>query len=377
MVGMAIGRPLSLLLAAIALAGPLASPVRARLSPPPLEARRWPFAIGVNIKRSPRFPWGSQGTRLSLERLRRSGADAVAIVVFLWQPTPDSTRIVLGRGSTDGQVLAAIRQARQQGLAVVLKPQVWVPGSWAGAIDPGSARRTALWTASYRRALVHLARLAAIGHARMLAVGTEVEPPGVGAAWPSIIRAVRRVYHGKLTFVAHGLSGVERFPDWKDLDAVSMSVYPSLPEDPFARQSAIANWVARARSVTAPLRKPVWIAEIGIRSASGSVEQPWQSPEQRTAPVDLAEQTDTLAQWLLALRQPWIAGVLLWCWYTDPDAGGPHDTDFTIQNKPAQALLGGARLPMPWEPPSDSSGCPSPIAGPSSGSAATRPDPST
>jgi hypothetical protein len=30
---------------------------------------------------------------------------------------------------------------------------------------------------------------------------------------------------------------------------------------------------------------------------------------------------------------------MIWRWFTDPAAGGPDDTDFTVQGKPAEAVL--------------------------------------
>ncbi|MEE7558327.1 glycosidase-like protein, partial [Xanthomonas sp. Kuri4-2] len=79
--------------------------------------------------------------------------------------------------------------------------------------------------------------------------------------------------------------------------------------------------------------------ELGLRSAAGSLAAPWLSPEQRKAPVDTALQARVLSEWRKALDVQGIAGVALWCWYTDPEAGGPDDSDFTVQHKPAQQVL--------------------------------------
>jgi hypothetical protein len=46
-----------------------------------------------------------------------------------------------------------------------------------------------------------------------------------------------------------------------------------------------------------------------------------------------------LGDWLAVLDRPAVRGVLVWRWFTDPDAGGPADTDFTVQGKPAGAML--------------------------------------
>ncbi|WP_206207633.1 hypothetical protein, partial [Pseudomonas viridiflava] len=40
--------------------------------------------------------------------------------------------------------------------------------------------------------------------------------------------------------------------------------------------------------------KPVWVAELGLRSARGSLAAPWESPEQRAAAVDTKLQLQVL-----------------------------------------------------------------------------------
>jgi len=46
-----------------------------------------------------------------------------------------------------------------------------------------------------------------------------------------------------------------------------------------------------------------------------------------------------LAEWLKVLDRPAVSGVLIWRMLSDPGAGGPADTDFTVQGKPAEAVL--------------------------------------
>ncbi len=69
-------------------------------------------------------------------------------------------------------------------------------------------------------------------------------------------------------------------------------------------------------------RKPVVVGEIGLRSAAGAAAKPWESAEERAAAADPALQADVLADWLTVLDRPTIGGVLIWRWFTDPNAGG-------------------------------------------------------
>ena len=95
----------------------------------------------------------------------------------------------------------------------------------------------------------------------------------------------------------------------------------------------------RLEALSSRWGKPVLVAEIGLRSAKGAAAKPWESAEERTAAVDPQLQAEVIADWLDALSRPSIHGILIWRWFTDPAAGGLNDTDFTVQGKPAEAVL--------------------------------------
>jgi len=85
--------------------------------------------------------------------------------------------------------------------------------------------------------------------------------------------------------------------------------------------------------------KPVLVGEIGLRSAVGAAAKPWESAEERDSAPDPSLQAEVLRDWITVLDRPAIRGVLIWRWFTDPKAGGPTDTDFTVQGKPAEDVL--------------------------------------
>jgi hypothetical protein len=95
----------------------------------------------------------------------------------------------------------------------------------------------------------------------------------------------------------------------------------------------------RLDALAARTGKSIVVGEIGLRSARGAAAKPWESAEERAAAADPSLQAAVLADWLSALDRPTIQGVMIWRWLTDPDAGGPADTDFTVQGKPAERVL--------------------------------------
>ena len=106
---------------------------------------------GFNVIATAADPFGSASAKLALAKARELGASAVAVIPFLWQPSSASPDLVRGKDMNDDELRAAIREAHMLGLAVLVKPHVWVPQSWAGAIGMHSAADWQQWFANYQR----------------------------------------------------------------------------------------------------------------------------------------------------------------------------------------------------------------------------------
>ena len=132
---------------------------------------------------------------------------------------------------TDEELRQAIRDARALGLATVVKPQVWVEGSWAGAIALHSEDDWRAWFARYRDAIEHLARIAAEEQADVFCLGTELSGTIARPEWRDLIVEVRATYPGRLVYFAHNAEEAELAPFWGSLDAIGVTLYPSLGAD--------------------------------------------------------------------------------------------------------------------------------------------------
>jgi hypothetical protein len=304
----------------------------------PLAPRRFD---GLNVVVASGFPFGSAAAKTSLSRAKRLGARAIAVIPFLWQSRPSSPDLVRGADMSDDELHAAIRDAHALGLAAIVKPQVWVPQSWAGAVAMTSEDDWRRWFANYRRELARLAQIAAKEDADALVIGTELQETTHRPEWSALIAVARSAYSGPLLYAAHNVEEAERVPFWDRLDAIGVTLYPVLGDDDDrnGRRNAMSAIAERLDALSARIGKTVMVTEIGLRSARGAAAKPWESAEERDAAPDPALQAEVIADWLAVLNRPSISGVLIWRWFTDPTAGGTSDTDFTVQGKLAEAIL--------------------------------------
>jgi hypothetical protein len=296
---------------------------------------------GFNVIVSPGHPFGSDSAKQALANAKRAGARAVAVVPFLWQASPTSPDLVRGKDMSDEELGAAIRDAHALGLAVVVKPHVWVPNHWAGTIAMASDKAWRKWFDNYRHELSRIALVAEMQGADALAVGTELAQTTQRPEWEALIGDTRGIYSGRLFYVAHNVEEAEKVPFWHELDAVGVSVYPPLGSDCDRdgwrmTMRAVAD---RLDALAARTGKPIIVGEVGLRSAQGAAAKPWESPEERASNPAPTLQAEALLDWLSVLDRPSVKGVLIWRWLTDPDAGGMTDTDFTVQGKTAEHEL--------------------------------------
>jgi hypothetical protein len=296
---------------------------------------------GFNVIAAPGHPFGSATAKVALSNAKRLGARAIAIVPFLWQSEPTSSKLLRGDDMTDTELRAGIRAAHALGLGVLVKPHVWVPERWAGVVAMNSEASWRSWFANYGRELNHIAQIAEEEKAESLAVGTELMATTQRREWNELIAGARAVYSGRLLYVAHNLDEAEVVPFWDQLDAIAVTLYPALgaDDDRGARRDAMRAIGERLDVLAARTGKAIVVGEVGLRSAEGAAARPWESAEERTSAPDPALQAAVISDWLETLDRPSVKGVLIWRWFTDPDAGGSADTDFTVQGKPAEHAL--------------------------------------
>jgi len=300
---------------------------------------------GFNALQTSKVAWNSPAARQSLLNMVATGANSVAVIVFLKQSGPNSTDIRAANNVTTGQLIAAIETAHQLGLKVVLKPQILVRGSWAGAISFSNSNQMQSWFKKYSAHLLQYARLSQRLGVEAFVIGTELKGIARDLPWLELIAQLRREFRGKLTYAAHNVDGVENFPYWYKLDAIGVSLYPELGD--MGEYDEMLTHIEHSmyklgQAIKNQRTRRVWLLEIGMPSAEGASAQPWEWKslyKKRNRP-DVTMQASAVAAWLNVINRTGnIDGVFFWNWFSDPYAGGAHDIDYTVQNKPAEVMI--------------------------------------
>lgn len=264
--------------------------------------------------------YGSATAAKTLERLKKLGVDAVSLTPFGFMTSPSSDTVhLVGNfrgGESDARVAAMTRQAHAAGMRVMLKPHLWLRGgTWCGALTLPDDAAWGRWFDSYRDFIVHYAKLAEAERIEALTLGVELKSASGRdrARWQAIIAAVRAAYHGTLLYAANW-DEAARVVFWDLVDEVGVDEY-----DP-------ADWktvLARLTALAAQTNKPIVITEVGYDAKKG-----------------VERQASALRAALAALSTAaFIRGVYVWKWFTD---SGAHDddSDFSLSDKPAEAVLG-------------------------------------
>ncbi len=299
---------------------------------------------GFNALQTSKVAWNTPGARQSLLNMMALGTNSVVLIPFMKQNGPNSTAVQNADNVTDAQLIAAVRTAHQLGLKVIIKPQILVSGSWAGEISFRDYNQLYRWFKNYSAHILKYASLSQKLGVEAFVIGTELSIIAKDLPWLELITQLRKEFKGKLTYAAHNIEGVERFPYWNELDIIGISLYPSLGN--MGRYDEMLSHIEysmhQLNQITEHKNKSVWLLEIGMPSATGFSARPWawKSLSHRHHQADVTMQSKAIAAWLNAIKQSeGVNGVFFWNWLSDPHAGGERDLDYTVQNKPAEIVI--------------------------------------
>ena len=277
-----------------------------------------------------------------LEELKKLGVDSVCITIPWVVADVRSVKMAPRSDMTpsDASLIAMILRARAAKMRVFLMPFLYVDkmeeGEWRGTIEPAD---WGAWFAAYREFILHYAELAGRYGVEYFSVGSELcSTEKRREDWIDLIRRVRGVYAGKLTYSAN----------WDHLDALSfvdaldylgMNAYFKLSDDPAADvETLVRSWgpiKAKIASWRATSDKPLILTEVGYPSRRGAGLDPWNYGAEGAVDLDVQFRCYRAFQKVWS-GEPGVAGVYFYIWWGE---GGPDDSGYTPRGKPAAEVV--------------------------------------
>jgi len=145
-------------------------------------------------------------------------------------------------------------------------------------------------------------------------------------------------------------------PEWSAplfdaLDALGIQFYPPVASEEDAPVTAMGarleGYFDRLGELSEEHERPVIFTEVGYRSAALAAVRPHEWTERTPeAAVDEELQATLYTLFFAGVRdRPYVRGVYLWKWFTDPDSREEGPTGFSPFGKPAAEVLRRAFAP--------------------------------
>ena len=244
-------------------------------------------------------------------------------------------------------VRTTIDSAHRAGIKVMLKPQIYVPGSWVGSLDFDNDADWEKWERDYEKYLMRFVDMGAEMKVEAICIGTELKMSTLKREkfWRSLTAKVRQKYKGKLTYSSNW-DEYPIIPFWDDLDFVGINAYMPLLDNETPSVSALCEawkpYFEQIKAFQAKIKKPIVFTEYGYMSVDGCAGKGWEV-EQKVHSLKINQLAQANA--LEALHRTfskvaWWQGGFLWKWFPDGQGHeGYIERDYTPQGKMSAAIL--------------------------------------
>lgn len=323
--------------------------------PPALPLKRnknLPYLKGFNFAHEGYSIYNGYGSRLasrSLDKLRSIHANAVAIVPYSYMRDPKKPSFIgfsdRAGSENDEAVLYSHYEAQKRGMTTLLKPQIWIGrGSWPGDVEMSSEEDWQQFFEHYYRWMRHYALLAEMHGFDMLCVGVEFAKATVTREkdWRELIRKLRGIYSGPMTYAANWGEEFENLQFWDELDYIGLDCYYPLSKNQQPPRDELDRHFKEVLSmIEASCRKfdkPMIFTEIGFRSVEGT----WTQPHEADLGRPFSEECQNICYDVVMENlkgKTFCEGLLWWKWSCNLYNRERENTGFTPHNKLAEKTV--------------------------------------
>jgi hypothetical protein len=286
--------------------------------------------------------WQTPEMAATLDELKSLGANSVAIHPYA--QIHNDGRVTFRKIDNHKHVTVPLDWARERGMSVMLVPHIAYWGSrfsWRGEINFERAEEWERFFSDYEAWIVEMARVAEEHHATILCIGLEFTyAQKFEERWRKIIAAVRKIYHGKLTYGANwGEYADVKF--WDALDYIGVLAYFPLTKtvDPSVAEIS-EGWEKRCVELETFSRrhggKQFLFTEIGYNENARAAAEPWAFTTGGEHAMEIQKRCIDAALSLTG-KHSFLAGMFWWKWF--PDLPNDEKEDYCLQTPPIKALI--------------------------------------
>ncbi|MGB3227572.1 MAG: hypothetical protein WBB02_06335 [Saprospiraceae bacterium] len=241
----------------------------------------------------------------------------------------------------------SIRLAKEKGIQVLLKPQVYIHKSWVGSMDFTTEADWQIWEKEYAAYLNQFIQIAIETQVEMVCIATEYNIAVIKreAFFRKLISDIRKIYKGKLCYSANWDHYLE-VPFWDALDYIGISAYFPLTEEKTPEVNYLKlkwkNFIPDMEKHSNKLNKKIIFTEYGYLSVDGSAGKGWEI-EKQIEQYAINQQTQANAYEAMyesLWNKKWWAGGFLWKWFPNGEGHeGYIEKDYTPQGKRAEQII--------------------------------------
>jgi hypothetical protein len=291
----------------------------------------------------------------AVSELVKNNVEWVAVIPFFGQED-EQTAAVRTRDTyetwsrRDSTHIESINRLHEKGIRVHLKPHLWMNSGWRSNINLSSKIQWDGWFDSYRVNMLHYAKMAQENQVELFCIGTELKTSIVQQPekWSELIRDIKTIYQGKLTYAANWNDDLETITFWDQLDYIGIQAYFPLTTTKNPDLETIKKgWdehIIKLERLSQKHKKPILFTEVGYKSEASSTIKPWEwSSQLSILHKQKSDQTQALAYEALFQKlcsKSWFAGLYIWQLATrSKEEQAAKNLNFSPRFKPAENVI--------------------------------------
>ncbi len=285
--------------------------------------------------------WQTPEMAQTLDELKTLGVNSVAIHPYA--RIQNDGAITYRTIDDHRHIRVPLDWAHERGLSVMLIPHIAYWGSkfsWRGDINFEKPEEWDRFFADYEKWIVEMATVAEAHRAPLFCVGLEFSHAQKQTErWWKIIKAVRQVYRGKITYGANW-NDYQDVKFWDAVDYVGVLAYFPLTKSANPGSEELARaWEKRSSELQKfsdrQGGKQFVFVEIGYNNSAQAAAEPWSF---KTGGEHADEiQARCIETALQLTGKSYLAGMYWWKWF--PEIPDDEEENYRIQTPEIKALL--------------------------------------